>query len=111
VKPGSRGHYDHAEFIDHPLVLKHPETDIRGLYLTSRITHVLGIPRAQSDALLAFLRQHASGVNFQYRNRWNAGDLVIWDNRSIWHCAVDDYGDQERWGLKISIEGGDWRPE
>jgi hypothetical protein len=37
-------------------------------------------------------------------------DLVIWDNRSAWHYAVDDYGDQERWGLKISIEGGDWRP-
>ena len=92
------------------MVLTHPETGIKGLYLTSRITHLIGVPRPESDALLAFLRQHASGVNYQYRNHWNAGDLVIWDNRSVWHYAVDDYGDQERWGLKISIEGGDWRP-
>lgn len=111
VKPVSRGRHDESEFVEHPLVLKHPETGIQGLYLTSRITHLIGIPRAESDALLAFLRQHASSVNYQYRNHWNAGDLVIWDNRSVWHYAVDDYGDQERWGLKISIEGGDWRPE
>jgi alpha-ketoglutarate-dependent taurine dioxygenase len=110
VKPTSRGRHDDTDYVDHPLVLTHPETGIKGLYLTSRITHLLGIPRAESDALLAFLRQHASGVSYQYRNRWSAGDLVIWDNRSVWHYAVDDYGDQERWGLKISIEGGDWRP-
>lgn len=110
VKPFARGRYDESEFVEHPLVLTHPETGNKGLYLTSRITHLIGIPRAESDALLAFLRQHASGVNYQYRNRWSAGDLVIWDNRAVWHYAVDDYGDQERWGLKISIEGGNWRP-
>ncbi|HYQ29193.1 MAG TPA: TauD/TfdA family dioxygenase [Polyangiaceae bacterium] len=109
VKP-SRGQYDASDYVEHPLVLTHPETGVKGLYLTSRITHLIGLPRAESDALLAFLRQHASGVNYQYRNHWQAGDLVIWDNRSVWHYAVDDYGDQERWGLKISIEGGDWRP-
>jgi alpha-ketoglutarate-dependent taurine dioxygenase len=111
VKPSSRGRHDDKNFVEHPLVLTHPETGKKGLYLTSRITHLLGIPRAESDALLAFLRQHASGVNYQYRNRWSAGDLVIWDNRALWHYAVDDYGDHERWGLKISIEGGDWRPQ
>jgi taurine dioxygenase len=111
VNPSACGHHDETEFVDHPLVLTHPETGIKGLYLTSRITHLLDIPRAESEALLAFLRQHASHVSFQYRNRWNAGDLVIWDNRALWHYAVDDYGDQERWGLKISVEGGDWRPE
>jgi alpha-ketoglutarate-dependent taurine dioxygenase len=110
VKPSSRGRHDDSDYVDHPLVLTHPETGKKGLYLTSRITHLLGLPRPESEALLAFLRQHASGVNYQYRNHWNAGDLVIWDNRSVWHYAVDDYGDQERWGLKISIEGGDWRP-
>ena len=110
VKPVSRGLYDASDYVEHPLVLTHPETGVKGLYLTSRITHLVGLPRTESDALLAFLRQHASGVNYQYRNRWNAGDLVIWDNRSVWHYAVDDYGDQERWGLRISIEGGDWRP-
>jgi alpha-ketoglutarate-dependent taurine dioxygenase len=111
VKPSSRGRHEDNDYVEHPLVLTHPETGVKGLYLTSRITHLLDLPRAESEALLAFLRQHASGVSYQYRNHWNAGDLVIWDNRSVWHYAVDDYGDQERWGLKISIEGGAWRPE
>jgi Taurine catabolism dioxygenase TauD, TfdA family len=31
---------------------------------------------------LAFLRQNASDVTLQYRNHWNAGDLVMWDNRA-----------------------------
>ena len=101
---------DRAEYVTHPLVLTHPETGVKGLYLTSRITHILDLPPAESDALLALLRQHASGVNYQYRNHWDAGDLVVWDNRSVWHYAVDDYGDQERWGMKVSVEGGDWTP-
>ena len=77
-------------------MLTHPETGNKGLYLTSRITHLVGIPRPESDALLSFLRQHASGVNYQYRNRWNAGDLVIWDNRAVLHraTAYDTLGHQ-----------------
>jgi taurine dioxygenase len=100
-----------SELIDHPLVLTHPETGEKGLYLTSRITHLIGLPPAESRAILAFLRTHASDVTFQYRHQWQQpGDLVIWDNRSVWHYAVDDYGDAERYGHKLSIEGGDWTP-
>jgi alpha-ketoglutarate-dependent taurine dioxygenase len=99
-----------APTVDHPLILTHPETGEKGLYLTSRITHLLGLPKAESEAVLAFLRSHASHVNYQFRHRWTAGDLVVWDNRATWHYAVDDYGHDLRHGHKISIEGGDWRP-
>jgi alpha-ketoglutarate-dependent taurine dioxygenase len=100
-----------ADWIDHPLVLTHPETGSKGLYLTSRITHLIGLPRAESDAILAFLRRHAAQVTFQYRHQWHQpGDLAVWDNRSVWHYAVDDYGDAERFGHKVSVEGGDWTP-
>jgi alpha-ketoglutarate-dependent taurine dioxygenase len=105
------GYHDDSEpHVDHPLVLVHPETGIRGLYLTSRITNIVGFPRPESDALLAFLRAHASHVNYQFRHRWTAGDLLVWDNRASWHYAVDDYEDEIRHGFKISLEGGDWRP-
>jgi taurine dioxygenase len=30
-----------------------------------------------------------------YRHRWNAGDLVMWDNRCTLHNAVQDYDTSE----------------
>jgi taurine dioxygenase len=114
VTPTGRGFdcadvFDPTDVVDHPLVVVHPETGRRGLYLTSRITHLVGIPKDEGSALLAFLRSHAVKADYQYRHRWTAGDLVVWDNRSVWHRAVDDYGDVERWGYKTAVIG-DWRP-
>ena len=77
-----------APHIDHPLVLTHPETGRKGLYLTSRITHLVGLPRPESEALLAFLQGHASHVTFQFRHRW-AGGLASLVGRALGH----------RWGV------------
>jgi taurine dioxygenase len=101
--------FDPTDFVEHPLVVRHPETGRRGLYLTSRITHLIAIPKDEAAAVLAFLRSHATNADYQYRHRWTAGDLVVWDNRSVWHRAVDDHGDAERWGYKTAVLG-DWRP-
>jgi taurine dioxygenase len=68
------------------------------------------VSNTESAALLAFLRAHASAPKYQYRHRWHAGDLLVWDNRAVWHCAVDDYGDAERWGYKTAVVGGGWVP-
>jgi taurine dioxygenase len=102
--------FDPTDFVEHPLVITHPETGRRGLYLTSRITHLVGIPKAEGQAILGFLRAHASGTDYQFRQRWSAGDLVVWDNRAAWHRAMDDYGDIERWGFKTAVLGGGWIP-
>ena len=63
----------------------------------------------EGAALLSFLRSHAAKPDYQFRHRWSAGDLVVWDNRSVWHAAIDDYGDAERWGYKTAVLGN-WRP-
>ena len=99
-----------AEYVEHPLVLTHPETGVKGLYLTSRIHHLIGVSEDEGAWILDALRRHATQEKYQYRHRWAAGDLLIWDNLATQHAAIDDYGDRERWGYKISIEGGDWRP-
>ena len=39
--------------------------------------------------------QHSIQPQFLYRHRWNEGDLLIWDNRSLMHFAVMDYPDDE----------------
>src|SRR5678815_2050139 len=66
--------FDPTDFVAHPLVVTHPETGRKGLYLSSRITHLIDIPTDESTAMLAFLKAHASGPTYQFKMQWNAGD-------------------------------------
>lgn len=76
----------------HPVVIRHPKTGRRALFVNPGFTARLqGFDAAESDALLGFLYQHAIRDEFVYRHRWEPGDLVIWDNRSVIHKAVTDY--------------------
>jgi taurine dioxygenase len=39
---------------------------------------------------------HATQRKYEYRHQWRAGDMVIWDNRSVMHQANADYDMSER---------------
>jgi alpha-ketoglutarate-dependent taurine dioxygenase len=74
--------------VDHPLLRTHPETGLKALYLGNHATRILGLPPAESAALLAELLAHATRREFVYAHRWRQGDLVIWDNRCLLHRLV-----------------------
>jgi len=77
--------------VEHPLVRTHPETGQRALYLNpNRIKAIVGLPAAESEALLDTLIAHASQPRFLYRHGWRAGDLLMWDNRCTMHRVDDD---------------------
>jgi taurine dioxygenase len=81
----------------HPLVRTHPATRRKALYLNAnRMEQVVGMERAESDALLDELIAHAIEPRFQYRHVWRQGDVVIWDNRCTMHKANADYPEGER---------------
>ena len=81
----------------HPLVHTHPETGRKALYLNAnRMEQIVGLDRAESDALLDRLIAHAIEPRFQYRHVWRQGDIVIWDNRCTMHKANADYPEGER---------------
>jgi len=70
----------------HPLVCTHPETKRRTLYLgRRRNAYIQGLPLAESEALLNELWAIATREEFAWRNEWQVGDLVLWDNRSTMH--------------------------
>jgi len=76
----------------HPLVVTHPETGRPALFVNPGFTsHIEGFDKAESEALLGFLYEHASRAEFIYRHRWQPNDLLIWDNRCLMHYAVADY--------------------
>lgn len=91
----------------HPLVRTHPETGRKSLYLNpNRMEQIVGLDRADSDALLDELIAHAIQPRFQYRHKWRQGDIVIWDNRCTMHKANADYPDgARRFMHRIVIEG------
>ena len=71
----------------HSLVKTHPETGRKSLYLSRLMTRsIVGMDRAESDALLNELFEHAERPEFVYAHVWSVGDLLIWDNRCLNHA-------------------------
>jgi taurine dioxygenase len=70
----------------HPLVRVHPETGRRALYLgRRRNAYIDGLSVGDSNALLDELWAYATRDSLTWRHRWEAGDLVLWDNRCTMH--------------------------
>jgi alpha-ketoglutarate-dependent taurine dioxygenase len=70
----------------HPLVRTHPETGRRCLFLgRRRNSYVVGLEPAESEALLDELWAHATQPHLTFRQQWQVGDVLIWDNRCTLH--------------------------
>jgi taurine dioxygenase len=91
----------------HPIVRTHPESGRKAIYINPiRIDGIVGMPEAEALSLLADLLKHATQPRYQYRHRWRAGDLVMWDNRSLLHKANGDYDmGQLRYLYRIMLKG------
>src|SRR5882757_339525 len=91
----------------HPVVITHPESKKRALYVNPGFTlRFDGWTAEESRPLLSYLYQHASRPEFTCRLRWRNGSLAFWDNRSTWHYALNDYQGERRLMHRITIEGG-----
>jgi len=90
----------------HPVVLTHPRSGRRGLYVNPGFTvRFEGWTVEESRPLLEFLYRHAARPEFTYRFSWAPGSLAFWDNRCTWHYAVNDYQGQRRLLHRITLEG------
>lgn len=82
----------HADTQVHPVVLTHPETGRKALYVNeSFTTRIVELDRLESDAVLAMLFRHVERPDFTVRWKWTPGDVAFWDNRAVQHYAVPDY--------------------
>lgn len=78
--------------VAHPVVRTHPFTGKKCLFLNEGYTSsIVGMDKAESDALLARLFEHATRPEFVYRHNWRVGDFLLWDNCSTQHRAIIDY--------------------
>ena len=91
---------------EHPVVRTHDQTGRRSLYVCRAFTRrFAGWRREESAPLLDFLFKHSVRPEFQARHKWNAGDLVMWDNRCLLHYAVHDHEDEPRTIHRLQVEG------
>ena len=90
-------HYDprsagDPQSADHPLVAVHPETGRAALrFDTMWSRRVVELERAESEAMLAFLRGYVTDPTFSCRYRWSDGTVAMWDNRCTLHRVASDY--------------------
>ena len=91
---------------EHPVVRTHPVTGKKALYINRIFTaRILGLPRDEGDALLAFLIDHAENPLWQCRFRWRANSMAFWDNRCAQHRAMWDYWPKTRAGFRVTVKG------
>ena len=98
--------YDAAEGPLHPVVTMIPETGRHVLYVNPEYTtRFEGWTRRESLPLLRYLFEHGSKPEFVTRFRWAPGSIAFWDNRQVWHLAVNDYHGLRRVMNRILLAG------
>ena len=88
----------------HPVVRMHPIIGKKYFVCDPRLHQPIhGLPRLQSDALLAQLYGVIMVPEVQARFHWQPKSLAVWDNRSTQHYAVADFYPQHRKLHRISF--------
>ena len=90
----------------HPLVIRHPDTGRRALYVSPLITaRIEGLSKTESDTLLEELFRYQEDDEIIFEHKWSAGDLVMMDNRSITHARRDFPAGEPRMLRRTMVEG------
>lgn len=92
--------------VEHPVIRTHPESGKKVLFVNSLFTtHIVGLPVAESDAILAFIYQLVVTPELTCRFQWQPNSIAIWDNRSTQHKPINDYFPAHRLLERITIDG------
>lgn len=90
----------------HPVFRTHPATGRKALYVNRLMTESIeGLPKEESDAILARLFDHAEQAAFVYEHVWTPGDLILWDNRCTLHARTDFDASERRKLRRVVVLG------
>jgi taurine dioxygenase len=90
----------------HPVVISHPLSGRKALYVNAGFTlRFDGWTDEESAPLLAYLYERAIADENITRFKWENGSVAFWDNRATWHFAQNDYPGQRRVMHRVTIEG------
>lgn len=90
----------------HPVIRVHEDTGRKAIYVDRLMTHsIVGMPEAESDALLEKVFDFIEREEFLYEHVWQKGDVLMWDNRSSIHARRDFPADQVRLMWRTTLKG------
>lgn len=74
--------------VTHPMVITHPLTGRKSLYVSSGFTvGIAGRGRDEADAILNELFAFIERPDHVHTLQWRQGEIAIWDNRTLLHKA------------------------
>ncbi|CAG4885687.1 TauD/TfdA dioxygenase family protein [Paraburkholderia saeva] len=102
---------------EHPVVLTHPETGEKVLFVNSTFTTHFSnffnfedirygqdfMPEAHH--LMNYLTSQAAIPEYQVRLKWKTNTVAMWDNLQVQHYAVADYDSSPRKMLRATLTG------
>jgi len=94
--------------VTQPMVRIHPVTGRKTLFVSEWMCkQIAGMSEEESLGILNYLFAHSTKPEFQFRQTWRVGDVVLWDNCATIHMALADYpAGAARELIRTSIVGG-----
>src|SRR5262249_21147549 len=100
-------HLDKTPPVAHPVFRTHPVTRRKCIYVTEgECIGSGGLGEEEALALVSELHAPLIRRDFHYRHKWRVGDLLMWDNCTCQHLAVQDYRlPQRRLMHRVTVNG------
>jgi taurine dioxygenase len=103
----SQAEIDRNPPVTHPIMRTHPKTGRKCLYvMRDDCTAIDDVEEEEAEALVAALADHIIKPAFIYRHQWRPGDLLMWDNCTVQHRAIQDYDLPQRRVMHRTTMGG-----
>jgi len=91
----------------HPLILEHPVTQERSLYMSGGFTTAIeGLSIAENHAVIQRMATFAQQERFVRTHLLQPGDLMMWDNRGLIHHASHPVEGGQSCNYRISLYDG-----
>lgn len=92
--------------VEHPIVRTHPETGRKSIYAGLAHTHrIKDMTREESLPVLEYLAKQVVKPEHVTRFKWTRGTLAMWDNRCLFHKALNDYQGHRRHMHRVIVRG------
>lgn len=90
----------------HPVVIVHPESGKKALYVNPDFTVKFeGWSQQESQPLLDYLYAHSVQPQFVLKYQWHKDAIAFCDNRAVMHQAQNDYPRERRIMHRITLQG------
>ena len=102
---GGDDNYAETEVV-HPIIRTHKETGAKSIYCgMAHTVNIEGWSRDDSLPIFRYLTEHLTQDQFVTRFTWRQGSLAMWDNRCVFHYALNDYHGHRRHMHRVTIKG------